>query len=192
MPSQSTWNRSFSPYLEPRVGWGWGHLLQPLTFSLCSFLFTITAVICWSMNIKMVQSRAGMSAANTVHQGLGPMGLMNHPRSSLVGCNKAHASASSPSPATSLALILSSVPVSEHLPALASRHPLPWGSAGPVPSLQAPIDTSPEGIWFWGCLLVSRRKRCTWRWTRRWSHHQHLLQTQPCPAPTSPCGIPKG
>lgn len=135
MPSQSFCNRSFSPYLQPRAGRGRGRLLQPLTFSLCSFLFTITAVICWSMNIKMVQSRAGMTAANTVHQGLRPMGLMNHPRSSLVGCNKAHTlPASSPRPATPLALILPSTPGSEHLPALPSCHPLPWASA--LPSFQ--------------------------------------------------------
>lgn len=56
-----------------------------LTSSLCSFRLMMTAVICWSMKIRMVQRRAGMEAARTVHHGLGPIGLMNHPRSSLVG-----------------------------------------------------------------------------------------------------------
>ena len=34
-----------------------------ITLSLCSFLFTITAVICWSMKIRMVTNKAGMAAA---------------------------------------------------------------------------------------------------------------------------------
>jgi len=48
----------------------------------------MTAVICWSIKIRIVQSRAGITAAITVHQGLGPKGVINHPRSSLVGYKK--------------------------------------------------------------------------------------------------------
>ena len=61
-------------------------LLQAVcTLSLCSFLLMMTAVICWSMKMRMVQSRAGMTVTIVVHQGLGPTGLIHHPRSSLVG-----------------------------------------------------------------------------------------------------------
>lgn len=56
-----------------------------LANSLCSLRLMITAVICWSMKIRIVQRRAGMEAARTVHHGLGPIGLINQPRSSLVG-----------------------------------------------------------------------------------------------------------
>ena len=34
--------------------------LDILTLSLCSFLLTMTEVICWSMKRRMVSSRAGM------------------------------------------------------------------------------------------------------------------------------------
>lgn len=64
---------------------GFCFFLLQLTSSLCSFRLMMTAVICWSMKIRMVQRRAGIEAARTVHHGLGPIGLMNHPRSSLVG-----------------------------------------------------------------------------------------------------------
>lgn len=39
------------------------HLSACATFSLCSFRLTMTAVICWSMNSRMVTSRAGMADA---------------------------------------------------------------------------------------------------------------------------------
>lgn len=55
------------------------------TLSLCSFLFMMTAVICWSMKMRMVQRRAGTTVMIQVHQGFGPSGLMNQPRSSRVG-----------------------------------------------------------------------------------------------------------
>lgn len=55
------------------------------TLSLCSFLLMMTAVICWSMKIKIVQSKAGIIAAMIVHHGFGPKGVTNQPRSSLVG-----------------------------------------------------------------------------------------------------------
>ena len=48
----------------------------------------MTAVICWSIKIRIVQSKAGIIAAITVHHGFGPKGVTNQPRSSLVGCEK--------------------------------------------------------------------------------------------------------
>ncbi|TNN51005.1 hypothetical protein EYF80_038807 [Liparis tanakae] len=45
----------------------------------------MTAVICWSMKMRMVQSRAGRKVTMVVHQGFGPTGFMSQPRSSLVG-----------------------------------------------------------------------------------------------------------
>lgn len=56
-----------------------------LASSLCSLRLMMTAVICWSMKMRMVQRRAGIQAAKVVHHGLRPIGLTNHPRSSLVG-----------------------------------------------------------------------------------------------------------
>lgn len=61
------------------------YIFPPFTSSLCSLRLMMTAVICWSMKMRMVQRRAGIDAARTVHHGLGPIGLMNQPRSSLVG-----------------------------------------------------------------------------------------------------------
>lgn len=55
------------------------------TFSLCSFLLTITAVICWSMNIRMVTSRAGSADARYTHQGFPPKGGTNQPLAGFVG-----------------------------------------------------------------------------------------------------------
>lgn len=45
----------------------------------------MTAVICWSIKMRMVQSKAGITAAITVHHGFGPTGVTNQPRSSRVG-----------------------------------------------------------------------------------------------------------
>lgn len=56
-----------------------------LTSSLCSLRLIMTAVICWSMKMRIVQRRAGIDAAKAVHHGFRPIGLMNQPRSSLVG-----------------------------------------------------------------------------------------------------------
>lgn len=61
------------------------HQAAVLTSSLCSLRLMMTAVICWSMKMRMVQRRAGIDAARTVHQGLRPIGLINQPLSSLVG-----------------------------------------------------------------------------------------------------------
>ena len=47
----------------------------------------MTAVICWSIKIKMVANRAGMIATIDVHQGLDPKGEINHPRPDQVGLN---------------------------------------------------------------------------------------------------------
>ena len=52
------------------------------TFNLCSLLFTITAVICWSMNTRMVVNNAGIAAASIVHQGFFPSGGISQPRDS--------------------------------------------------------------------------------------------------------------
>ena len=63
----------------------WGRLP---TLSLCSFRLTITAVICWSINIRMVTSRAGSEAARYTHQGFPPKGGTNQPLIGLVGWTK--------------------------------------------------------------------------------------------------------
>src|SRR4029434_10081400 len=55
------------------------------TLSLCSFLLTMTAVICWSMNSRMVTSSAGRLAARYTHQGVPPKGGTNQPRLGFVG-----------------------------------------------------------------------------------------------------------
>ncbi len=57
------------------------------TSSLCSLRLIMTAVICWSMKMRMVQRIAGIKAIITVHHGFRPIGLINQPRSSRVGCN---------------------------------------------------------------------------------------------------------
>lgn len=59
---------------------------QELTCNLCSFLLTITAVICWSKKTKIVERAAGTLAAKYNHQGfLSLKGLTSHPRPGLVG-----------------------------------------------------------------------------------------------------------
>lgn len=59
-----------------------------LTFSLFSFLFTITDVICWSIKIKIVVNSAGTAATNINHHGLLLLiGFINQPRPGLVGCD---------------------------------------------------------------------------------------------------------
>ncbi|TNN59972.1 hypothetical protein EYF80_029814 [Liparis tanakae] len=40
----------------------------------------MTAVICWSMKMRMVQSKAGSAATSSVHQGLSPSGSISQPR----------------------------------------------------------------------------------------------------------------
>lgn len=56
-----------------------------LTLSLFSFRLTMTAVICWSMKIRMVTSRAGRMLARYTHHGFFPKGATNQPRSGRVG-----------------------------------------------------------------------------------------------------------
>jgi hypothetical protein len=60
--------------------------LNIITLNLCSCLLTITAVICWSINTKMVVKSAGISAAGISHRGfLSLIGFINQFRSGLVG-----------------------------------------------------------------------------------------------------------
>ena len=58
------------------------------TLSLFSFLFIITAVICWSIKIKMTATNAGSAVSIIVHQGfLSLKGFTNHPLSDRDGYN---------------------------------------------------------------------------------------------------------
>ena len=60
--------------------------IKRFTFNLFSLRFTITAVICWSMNIRMVASMAGAALRSINHQGfLSLIGLINQGRPGLVG-----------------------------------------------------------------------------------------------------------
>jgi len=47
----------------------------------------MTAVICWSMKIRMVAKRAGARAASGTHAGFSLTGETNHPLSGIVGWN---------------------------------------------------------------------------------------------------------
>ena len=51
-----------------------------LFFSLFSFLFTITVVICWSMNTKIVDKSENGSANPIVQGGLNLTGSIHHPK----------------------------------------------------------------------------------------------------------------
>lgn len=62
--------------------------MQALTLSLCSLRLTMTAVICWSIKMRMVQSRAGSAATSSVHHGLVPSGSISQPRFFEVGCRE--------------------------------------------------------------------------------------------------------
>lgn len=57
------------------------------TLSLLLLRLTITAVICWSMKIRIVARNAGGIAAKLSHHlsGLRAIGFMNQPRSGIVG-----------------------------------------------------------------------------------------------------------
>lgn len=64
------------------------NLLCYFTFSLCSRLLTIRAVICWSINTRIVARRAGIAAAGMVHTGFLPSGGTTQPLfSAAVGWN---------------------------------------------------------------------------------------------------------
>ena len=54
---------------------------------MCSFLLTMTEVICWSMKRRMVRSRAGMEARMYMYQGelSSYRGINQVRRSDLVG-----------------------------------------------------------------------------------------------------------
>lgn len=56
-----------------------------ITFSKCSFLLTITTVICWSINTRIVASRAGKKANRIDHHGLLPIGWTSQLLSLIVG-----------------------------------------------------------------------------------------------------------
>ena len=59
------------------------------TLSLCSFLFTITDVICWSINRSIVSNSEGNAAAMYIyHFRLGCVNGINHFRSGCVGCKE--------------------------------------------------------------------------------------------------------
>lgn len=58
---------------------------EEFTFSLFSFLLTMTALICWSMKMRMVTSRAGTKLARYTHHGFFPNGITIQPRSGRVG-----------------------------------------------------------------------------------------------------------
>lgn len=60
-------------------------LCPPLTFSLYSLRLRMTAVICWSMKMRMVTRTAGTAAARQTHQGLAPKGRTIQPRLGFVG-----------------------------------------------------------------------------------------------------------
>ena len=57
--------------------------VSTITLSLCSLLLTISAVICWSINTRMVARIAGILAARMIHQGFLPNGGMIQPRTSV-------------------------------------------------------------------------------------------------------------
>lgn len=51
-----------------------------ITFNLCSRRFTMTAVICWSIKIKITARNDGPIATIDVHHGLLSNGCINQPR----------------------------------------------------------------------------------------------------------------
>lgn len=76
--------------------WGFCPLVQGLgsypaglTLSLYSARLRMTAVICWSMKMRIDSSRAGRAAATLSHQGLAPKGDTSQPRPGSVGWGRA-------------------------------------------------------------------------------------------------------
>lgn len=65
--------------------YGLGSYPAGLTRSLYSARLRITAVICWSMKMRIDSSRAGRAAATLSHQGLVPKGDTSQPRPGSVG-----------------------------------------------------------------------------------------------------------
>lgn len=60
----------------------------PLTCSLYSLRLRMTAVICWSMKMRMVTRMAGTTDTRQTHHGLAPKGKTIQPRAGFVGCGK--------------------------------------------------------------------------------------------------------
>lgn len=59
-----------------------------LTCSLYSLRFRMTAVICWSMKMRMVTRTAGTADTRQTHHGLAPKGKTIQPRAGFVGCGE--------------------------------------------------------------------------------------------------------
>lgn len=68
---------------------GLGSYPAGLTRSLYSARLRMTAVICWSMKMRIDSSRAGRAAATLSHQGLVPKGDTSQPRPGSVGWGRA-------------------------------------------------------------------------------------------------------
>lgn len=62
--------------------------VPPLTCSLYSLRLRMTAVICWSMKMRMVTRTAGTVDTRQSHHGLAPKGKMIQPRAGFVGCGE--------------------------------------------------------------------------------------------------------
>lgn len=79
------------PHPGVSVPWSRGVWSYPagLTRSLYSARLRMTAVICWSMKMRIDSSRAGRAAATLSHQGLAPKGDTSHPRPGSVGWERA-------------------------------------------------------------------------------------------------------
>lgn len=59
-----------------------------LTCSLYSLRLRMTAVICWSMKMRMVTRTAGTADTRQTHHGLAPKGKTIQPRAGFVGCGE--------------------------------------------------------------------------------------------------------
>lgn len=70
------------------VGWVLPIPCPPLTCSLYSLRLRMTAVICWSMKMRMVTRTAGTTDTRQTHHGLAPKGKMIQPRTGFVGCGE--------------------------------------------------------------------------------------------------------
>lgn len=80
------------------VGWVLPVPCLPLTCSLYSLRLRMTAVICWSMKMRMVTRTAGTADTKQTHHGLAPNGKTIQPRAGFVGCGeqKGHCSCHPP------------------------------------------------------------------------------------------------
>lgn len=73
------------------VGWVLPVLCHTLTCSLYSLRLSMTAVICWSMKMRMVTRMAGTADTRQTHHGLAPKGKTIQPRAGFVGCREQRA-----------------------------------------------------------------------------------------------------